>query len=190
MQPVAKHDAPARTADRRDGARSGLAPQLWCEARRVVLSPTGTEDGKLSVAAGTSVQRGLATRVDFGSQPGDGGPSLTMPVLAGRAAKVVDSSALSFLTAQALEAEEAAKIKAELDVLMSIPQADCTPEQRQGKLEFYQPGNVLPRTSESRGAQDARFCLGGAVFCAMHGSTVDTVHTPVEAFGSSSHFSS
>ena len=47
-------------ADRRDGARSGLAPQLWCEARRVVLSPTGTEDCE-GDAAGASAQGAAAT---------------------------------------------------------------------------------------------------------------------------------
>ena len=56
----------------------------------------------------------------------------------------------SFLTAQVLEAkrkeaqeEDAAKIKAELHVLMSIPQADCTAEQWQRKLELNHSGHVL-----------------------------------------------
>ena len=48
-------DASARTADRRDGPRTGFASQLWCEARRVVLSPTGTEDCELRDAASACV---------------------------------------------------------------------------------------------------------------------------------------
>ena len=32
MAATAVFDAQARTSDRRDGARSGIAPQLWCVA--------------------------------------------------------------------------------------------------------------------------------------------------------------
>ena len=76
-----------------------------------------------------------------------------MLVLAGRAAELVDSSALSPFTARALEVkrkeEQEAKIKAELDVLMSLPQADCSAQQWQRKLELYQAGIVLPWISET-----------------------------------------
>ena len=47
--------------------------------------------------------------------PVDGGPTLTMPVLTGRAAELVDSSALSFLLSQSLLAEQEAKEAEELE---------------------------------------------------------------------------
>ena len=85
---TAAFDAPARTADRRDGARSGLAPQLWCEARRVVPSPTGTEDCELSwwrsnVLAEPGVQGGapaVAGRATLGRQCGGGSGFLRAPL--------------------------------------------------------------------------------------------------------------
>ena len=45
----------------------------------------------------------------------DGGPTLTVPVLAGRAGEAVDSSALSFLLSQSLLAEQEAKEAEELE---------------------------------------------------------------------------
>ena len=47
--------------------------------------------------------------------PVDGGPTLTVPVLAGRAAESVDSSALSFLLSQSILAEQEAKEAEELE---------------------------------------------------------------------------
>ena len=44
----------ARTADRRDGARSSLAPQLWCEARCVVQGPCSRGASSLQTSAALS----------------------------------------------------------------------------------------------------------------------------------------
>ena len=44
MAATAVFDAQARTSDRLDGARSGLAPQLWCVGRRNAQRPSATED--------------------------------------------------------------------------------------------------------------------------------------------------
>ena len=62
---------------------------------------------------------------------GDNLPTLGLPVLAGMSGEAVDSSALSFFTAQTLllqkearekeQEKEAAKVKLELDVLMRFP---------------------------------------------------------------------
>ena len=66
-----------------------------------------------------------------------GVPSLSLPVLADRAAEAVDSSSLRFLTASALEArreeeeeQEQEKVVEELDVHMRIPWNQLTPDQR------------------------------------------------------------
>ena len=97
---AAAFDASARTADRRDGARSGFAPQLWCEARRGGQSATGRLRAQLvgALLAESGVQGGsVALRC-----PDSGAPSLAMPCLAGRAAELVDPSSLRFLLAAAL----------------------------------------------------------------------------------------
>ena len=75
---------------------------------------------------------------------GDSLPTLALPSLAGSAGEAVDSSALRFLTAQALEAkrkeEEQEKVMEELDVLCHIPVAQLTSIQRQRMAEHRRSG--------------------------------------------------
>ena len=72
-------------------------------------------------------------------------PSLAVPLLAGAADEVVDSTALRFLTAKALEAkrkEEQEKVFQELDVLFRIRVDQLTPLQQRWLAEHRRSGAV------------------------------------------------
>ena len=121
--------------------------------------------------------------------PVDGGPTLTVPVLAGSAAEAVDSSALSFLLSQSLLAEQEAKEAEELEANLADREQKLLEEVERLRtsrdtrffaarpLKPLQPGGRLPswprrrsrRGGGRRGGRDdflalrvLSWCLGAA----------------------------